>query len=100
MATPSTAFASEPSQEDINSLIVQIKDWSIANGLAVRPPPALVKSGDDPYGVLATTAPVTIFPSPFPKVCFDQAKAIQKAYNELYASISRDEDFLQRVVEE
>lgn len=81
-------------------LLFTIKDWSIAHGLAVRPPPALVASKADPHGVLATTAPVTLFPSPFPRVCFEQAKSIQKAYNQLYAAIAQDEEFLQGIVEE
>ncbi|KAK4199040.1 putative glutathione synthetase [Triangularia verruculosa] len=77
-----------------------IKDWSIANGLAVRPPPALVGQNQDPEGILAINAPVTLFPSPFPKSCFDEAKAIQTSYNELYAQISQDEEFLGRLVQE
>ena len=48
-------------------LVQTIKDWSIANGLAVRPPPAI--AGNDTEGILAMNAPVTIFPSPFPKSC-------------------------------
>ncbi|KAK5664174.1 hypothetical protein OQA88_390 [Cercophora sp. LCS_1] len=80
------------------SLVQEIKDWSIANGLAVRPPPAIVP--EDPEGILATNAPVTLFPSPFPKSCFTEAKAIQQAYNELYANISRDEEFLSSLVQE
>jgi len=43
---------------------------------------------------------VTLFPSPFPKACFEQAKSVQPTYNELYASISRDEAFLKDIVEE
>jgi hypothetical protein len=81
-------------------LVFTIKDWSISRGLAVRPPPALVPSEADPHGILATTAPVTLFPSPFPRVCFEQAKSIQKAYNQLYAAIAQDEEFLQSVVRE
>ncbi|KAK0669473.1 putative glutathione synthetase [Cercophora samala] len=77
-----------------------IKDWSIANGLAVRPPPALVGQNQDPEGILAINAPVTLFPSPFPKSCFEEAKAIQTSYNELYARISQDEEFLGRLVQE
>ncbi|KAK4661443.1 Glutathione synthetase [Podospora pseudopauciseta] len=77
-----------------------IKDWSIANGLAVRPPPALVGQNQDPKGILAINAPVTLFPSPFPKSCFEEAKAIQTNYNELYARISQDEEFLGRLVQE
>jgi glutathione synthase len=81
-------------------LLSTIKDWSIANGLAVRPPVSLVKAEADPYGVLATTAPVTLFPSPFPRVRFQQAKSIQKAYNKLYAAIAQDEEFLGSIVQE
>lgn len=85
---------------ELEQLVSTIKDWSIANGLAVRPPPSLVAAEADPQGVLATTAPVTIFPSPFPRVCFDQAKSIQRSYNALYASIAQDEAFLKDVVQE
>lgn len=81
-------------------LLFTIKDWSIAHGLVVRPPPALVASEADPHGILATTAPVTLFPSPFPQACFEQAKSIQKAYNQLYAAIAQDEKFLQGIVQE
>lgn len=81
-------------------LVEVIKDWAIANGLAVRPPPTLVAAEADPHGVLAANVPVTLFPSPFPRVCFDEAKAVQKAYNELYAKVSQDEQFLSNMVEE
>lgn len=81
-------------------LIEVIKDWAIANGLAVRPPPSLVSADTDPNGVLATNVPVTLFPSPFPQVCFQQAKGVQKAYNELYARVSQDEGFLSSMVKE
>ncbi|KZF22249.1 glutathione synthetase-like protein [Xylona heveae TC161] len=81
-------------------LITSIKDYSIAHGLAVRPQPSFVPPESDPAGVLATTAPVTLFPSLFPRACFDEAKAIQKAYNELYASIANDEEWLKDIVEE
>jgi glutathione synthase len=75
-----------------------IKDWTIANGLAVRPPPAVVNN--DSEGILAMSAPVTLFPSPFPKSCFEEAKAIQTKYNELYARISQDEKYLSGLVQE
>jgi hypothetical protein len=77
-------------------LITSLKDWSIAHGLAVRPPPVF---SADPTGALATTAPVTLFPSPFPRRCFEEAIAIQTAYNELYSAIARDEQWLGEIVE-
>lgn len=81
-------------------LLSNLKDWSILNGLAVRPPSSFVAQGVDPSGSLAVTAPVTLFPSLFPRACFDEAKAIQTAYNELYAAIASDETWLGGIVEE
>jgi hypothetical protein len=95
-----STYPPEEGSEKISHLVSLIKDWTIAHGLAVRPPPAFVTTANDPHSVLATSAPVTLFASPFPRVCFDQARSIQKAYNELYASISQDEDFLKGIVEE
>jgi hypothetical protein len=103
MAPSAAAEATYPpdlTAAESNQLVATIKDWSIAHGLAVRPPPSVVSAEADPNGILATTAPVTLFPSPFPRVCFEQAKAIQRAYNQLYASIAQDEAFLQGIVEE
>ncbi|KAI1196604.1 hypothetical protein F5X97DRAFT_304622 [Nemania serpens] len=76
------------------------KDWALAHGLTVRPPPAVLAADADPQSILATAVPVTLFPSPFPKVCFEQGIAVQTAYNELYASISQDEEFLAQIVQE
>lgn len=95
-----SSYPPDISAEESEQLLVIIKDWSIANGLAVRPPSAFVSAEADPHGVLATTAPVTLFPSPFPRLCFEQAKSVQKAYNILYASISQDEAFLKDIVQE
>lgn len=81
-------------------LLSNIKDWSILNGLAVRPSATFVPKEIDPSSSLAVTAPVALFPSLFPRGCFDEARAIQKAYNELYALIARDEEWLQGIVEE
>jgi hypothetical protein len=87
-----------PEQEEY--LVSNIKDWSVAHGLAVRPSPAFVPSEIDPTTSLATTAPVTLFPSPFPRPCFQEARAIQETYNTLYASIARDEKWLGEIVQE
>ena len=85
-------------EEQSNYLLSNLKDWSILHGLAVRPPTDIAKV--EPSGSLAITAPVTLFPSPFPRACFDEARSIQLAYNELYAAISSDERWLKGIVEE
>ena len=93
-------YPPELSTEEEQYLLSNLKDWSIAHGLAVRPAPSFVHSSQDPAGVLATTAPVTLFPSLFPGSCFREGLAIQKSYNELYSAIARDEAWLQSIVEE
>lgn len=80
-------------------LVTYVKDWAIQNGLAVRPSPAIIPTGADTNGVLATNAPVTLFPSPFPRGCFEEAIALQKIYNELYANITCNEEWLGKIVE-
>lgn len=81
-------------------LLTSLKDWSIAHGLAVRPAPSYVSEENNPGGALATTAPVTLFPSLFPRACFEQARSVARAYNELYSAIASDEAWLKEIVEE
>ncbi len=86
--------------EQSKFLTSTVKDWSIAHGLAVRPATAFTEEGHDPNGALATTAPVTLFPSLVPLNCFHETLMIQTAYNELYAAVARDEQWLGEVVGE
>lgn len=95
-----SAYPPSLNEEQKEYLLSNIKDWSIAHGLAVRPAPSYVPTEKDPSGALATTAPVTVFPSLFPRVCFQQAKSVAKAYNELYSAIASDEGWLKGIVEE
>jgi glutathione synthase len=81
-------------------LVQTIKNWSAEHGLLVRPSPAFMSSEVNPNGVLATNAPVTLFPSPFPKACFEHARSLQKVYNELYAAIASDQPWLENIMKE
>lgn len=83
-----------------DNLVQTIKDWSSGNGLVIRPPPSVIPAAADPAGIASVNAPVTLFPSPFPRQCFVQGRSAQKAYNELYAAVSRDEAFLEQIVKE
>lgn len=103
MANPNSPYATYPpaiTPEQEAYLVQSVKDWSIQHGLAVRPSPSFVSNEADPQHILATNAPVTLFPSPFPKSCFDDAQLIQKTYNELYAAIADDEPWLEGIVKE
>ncbi|KAL8906963.1 MAG: hypothetical protein Q9171_006054 [Xanthocarpia ochracea] len=92
-------FPPKTTPEQQEFLLANIQDWSILNGLAVRPSATLTSAGSDLSGALAATAPVTLFPSLFPRTCFDEARALQKAYNELYVAIARDRDWMKQIVE-
>ena len=88
------------SSSESEVLLSSIRNWSIQHGLAVRPATSFVPRELDPSNSLAVTAPVTLFPSLFPIDCFEEAKAVQSTFNELYARIAADEDWLGKVIEE
>ena len=99
----SDLFANYPpllSPEQEQYLSRTAKEWSISHGLAIRPPQSHRKDQDDPHGNLAIAAPITLFPSLFPLNCYHEALMIQTAYNELYANIAIDEEWLGAVVTE
>ena len=95
-----SSYPPELSPTQRQCIVSTIKDWTIHNGLAVRPSPTSLPGNSDPERVLATNAPVTLFPSPFPKTCFETAGQVQTTYNELYGAISRDEAWLGKIMEE
>ena len=98
-----TIYSEYPPQltvEQQEYLVATVKNWTIEHSLAVRPSPAIVSEDADPNKVLATNAPVTLFPSPFPKPCFEQARTLQQVYNELYAAIASDEQWLEHIMKE
>lgn len=93
-------YPPEISAEQHEYLVQRVKDWTIFNGLTVRPNPAFINNEINPGNVAATNAPVTLFPSPFPRKCFEQAQSLQTIYNELYANIASDEEWLGGIMKE
>lgn len=79
-------------------LTATVQEWSITNGLVVRSPSAY--TSQDPKASYAGTIPIALFPSQFPRDCFNEALEIQTAYNELYAAVASDEEWLGTVVKE
>lgn len=88
--------AIDPQREDWFKTAVN--EWALSHGLAVRLPQAYAAA--DPAGLYATPAPVTLYPSLLPRSCFDEAVAIQRGYNDLYAAVASDEPWLAAVVKE
>lgn len=90
MAYPSyPPDTSEKEAAFINNTII---DWSLGNGLAMLTP--------EGKGVTAVHAPVTVYPSPFPKSGFESALEVQKSFNELYATVSDNVEWLTDALKE
>ncbi|KAF3936712.1 hypothetical protein ABW19_dt0201012 [Dactylella cylindrospora] len=84
--------------EQLSFLITSYNDYSLSHGLVVRPAPTFIPT--NPNNSLATPAPVTLFPSPFPRKPFEEARAIQTACSLLYARVANDEQWLGELTKE
>lgn len=93
-----SAYPPQLTAEQEEYLTSTVQEWSITNGLVVRSPPAY--TSQDAKASYAGTIPIALFPSQFPKDCFQEALEIQTAYNELYAAVASDEEWLGPVVKE
>ena len=63
-----------------------IFDWQIANGVLLK--------HRDGGSIKAKPVNVSLLPTLFPKQMFEHAQKLQRAYNELYAKVSSDEEWL------
>ncbi|KAL6942046.1 hypothetical protein ACO0QE_003210 [Hanseniaspora vineae] len=75
------------SDEQLKPLLTEIHHWGLTNGLVMYP-----QTGN-PENTTAV-APITVYPTIIPEKCFDQAIGVQTVYNELYAKIVQDYDWL------
>lgn len=77
--------------EKLDSLIHELTQFGLSNGLIMYPPPPYL----DYQPVLA---PVTLFPTPFPRKQFDKAISIQQSYNKLYANVVSEKTWLTDII--
>jgi hypothetical protein len=96
-ATMSTAHSWPPALTEAQEghLLSLASDYSLANGLVLRPP---APPGSTPSTTMAIHAPYSLLPSPFLASLFEQAKDLQPLYNALYAHVTVDDAFLDEVV--
>ncbi|KAJ8370633.1 hypothetical protein SKAU_G00106610 [Synaphobranchus kaupii] len=77
----------------IRDLEVVAKDIALLRGV-------LMRTKETPYSSeVVSYAPFTLFPSPVPKVLFDQAIAVQTHFNRLVDKISQDTKFLHEALD-
>lgn len=79
-------------EKDEQQIIFDLTQYGLAHGLVMYPQPF--------ENYQANLAPVTLFPTPFPKSQFDKAVRLSKTYNALYAAIVAEKKWLLRIVEE
>jgi glutathione synthase len=77
------------SQED--QLVHALQHFALANGLVLYP------AGFKPHSPVA--APVTLYPTPLPRTAFERAESVQKRFNELYAKVASDVEWLSLVLD-
>ena len=82
------------SRAQLDDLSLQATSNALDTGLAYLPhalPMSLIPSH-------AHHAPISLFPSLFPRHLFEQAQRLQPIYNVLYARVAQDVEFLDRVM--
>lgn len=80
-------FPPDISPQEEAELVHEIKEWSFSNGLVMVP----VDNGNWSRVV---HAPVTLYPTIFPKIAFQRAINIQELYNRIYISVTLNTDWL------
>ncbi|KAK9494598.1 glutathione synthase [Lipomyces doorenjongii] len=82
-------------EEETANLAIALRDWSLSQGLIIRAPTESNAADEASMHV-----PLTLHPSPFPKNLFDQALGLQTVFNELYAKVADDYEFLTEITKE
>lgn len=73
-------------------------DWALAHGLVVRP--SLENKGDIFTNNAAVThAPFALYPTPFPRKEFEQARKLQQPWNTLIHKMSEDDSLISETME-
>ncbi|KAH9900994.1 glutathione synthase [Cubamyces lactineus] len=84
----------EITDEQRSALTLLATTYALSHGLVYLPPADV----QPPVPTSAIHAPLALFPSPFPRDKFELAKRLQRTYNVLYAHVTMDEEFLDRVM--
>ncbi|RDB14681.1 Glutathione synthetase [Hypsizygus marmoreus] len=82
------------SKDQLDDLTLQATSYAFSTGLLYLPP----TQPQPPIPTSAIHAPLSLFPSPFPRSLFQLAQRLQRIYNILYSRIAQDEEFLDRVM--
>lgn len=80
----------------LEALSSDARDYALTHGLVYRALPAA--QGQAPPPDTAIHAPLTLLPSPHPRVLYEHAQKLQPLFNQLYAKVALDDAFLEQVI--
>lgn len=109
MTCPSQQLPEWPprfTKEQTAELLLLATTYALGQGFTFLPPTTTTTSApvvDEasfvaPAPTSTIPAPLSLCPTPFPKALYHQANDIQSAYNALYVNVTRDVEFLDRVM--
>lgn len=85
----------QPTDVEKQELVGRSVDWAASHGLVMR----YKNTGENNIpSCLAVHAPFALFPSPFPKSCYDHAIQLQPLFNKLVHVVANDTDFVANVI--
>lgn len=82
----------ELKDEHLDFLLESVRDWQFQHGSLIKFPPVT-------GAIIARPIGATLFPSNFPRACFEEACNIQRIYNRLYVAIAADDKWLFETME-
>lgn len=88
------SYPPQTSEKDLTETINVAIDWAFAHGLVVRP-----SQGGFANNAAVTHAPFALYPTPFPRKEFEQAKKLQQPWNSLIHKMSNDSDLISETME-
>ncbi|RKP09100.1 glutathione synthase [Thamnocephalis sphaerospora] len=86
------AYPPHLTPEQLEQLHTLAQDWASSHGLVVGAPNSAPNR--------LTQAPYALLPTPFPRGCFEEARALQKLFNQLVDRVSRDDAFIRNVLDQ
>ncbi|KAF2814728.1 glutathione synthase [Mytilinidion resinicola] len=81
------------SDDRLVALHSAIRDWQLTHGSLIK-----IGNWDDEDNIRARPIGTSIFPTLFPRSRFEEARQLQKDYNELYAAVAEDDTWLAEVL--
>lgn len=100
MTAPSSSgvpnWPPELNDAQLISLTANAIDYALSHSIIYRPLPR--SKEEKPAQDTTIHAPISLFPSPFPAHLFEQSQSLQPLYNDLYARIAIDKEFLRKII--